>query len=161
MSEVVSTFGNTPERLALCKGLVDYRKALRTLGITQGFQWLNGSFCEDCEKNRSRAPADIDIVNLLVRPASHQSAAEWGKLVHVNAGLFDPNVVKKTYGCHAYSVDITPGLQMPLSQVTYWFGLFTHQRTTALWKGILQVSLLSDDDTLAAKFAPSAPAKSA
>jgi hypothetical protein len=27
----------------------------------------------------------------------------------------------------------------------FWFGLFSHQRETALWKGIVQIELDADD----------------
>jgi hypothetical protein len=44
--EVVAELGGSPERTSLCRGLLKLRKELRALGIGQGVQWLNGSFCE-------------------------------------------------------------------------------------------------------------------
>ena len=29
----------------------------------------------------------------------------------------------------------------------YWFGLFTHQRETFIWKGMLEISLQDDDES--------------
>ena len=28
----------------------------------------------------------------------------------------------------------------------YWYGLFSHQRETFLWKGLLRIELMSDDE---------------
>jgi hypothetical protein len=62
MSEVVLRYGVTAERAAILTGLLDYRAALRNVGIMDGFQWLDGSFVEDVEAIRSRPPSDIDVV---------------------------------------------------------------------------------------------------
>jgi hypothetical protein len=51
---VVNTLGTTAERRALISGLLDYREALRAVGVTSGFQLLDGSFTEECEKLRGR-----------------------------------------------------------------------------------------------------------
>ena len=70
-SEVVQRYGETPERLAILEGLLAYRAALRGAGIINGFQWLDGSFVEDCEKNRNRPPTDIDIITFSFRPKEY------------------------------------------------------------------------------------------
>ena len=63
-----------------------------------------------------------------------------------NIDLFDPMKTKATFGCDAYfvSLDIPPHLLV--ADTMYWHGLFSHQRVTSLWKGLIQVSLASDDD---------------
>jgi hypothetical protein len=143
--EVVTQLGGSPERISLCRGLLKLRKELRILGIDQGVQWLNGSFCEDVETTRARPPADIDIVTLLVRPTSHKDDLGWKALITANIHLFDSVQAKANFGCDAYFIDLHNPADFTISQITYWFGLFTHQRVTHLWKGILQVPLESDD----------------
>jgi hypothetical protein len=32
------------------------------------------------------------------------------------------------------------------NRIAYWFGLFSHQRTSNLWKGMVQIPLLADDE---------------
>jgi hypothetical protein len=143
--EVVSQLGRTPERIALCRGLLKLRKELRSIGIDQGVQWLDGSFCEDVETTRARPPADIDVVTLLVRPNSHKDDSSWKGFVTANAHLFDSAQAKSHFGCDAYFIDLHSPADFTIAQITYWFGLFTHQRVTHLWKGILQIPLESDD----------------
>ena len=43
MREVVDRLGSSPTRLLFLKGLLHYRSALATIGIVNGFQWLDGS----------------------------------------------------------------------------------------------------------------------
>ena len=153
MSEIATTLATTKERAKLCRGLLDYREALRAIGITRAVQWINGSFCENVEVTRGKPPADIDVVTLLLRPPSHQDDAAWVALVTANLHVFDPAQTKAQYHCDAYPIDLHLPLDHTISQLTYWFGLFTHKRTTTLWKGILQVPILSDDVAASANVA--------
>lgn len=68
LCSVIAKLGTSPPRRKLIKGLLDYRAALRAVGITSGFQILDGSFTEDCELLRGRAPGDIDLVTYAVLP---------------------------------------------------------------------------------------------
>jgi hypothetical protein len=145
MGEIAISLATSPERAKLLEGLLEQRKALRNLGVIDAIQWIDGSFCEDVERTRGRPPGDIDLVTLLLRPAAHQTDAEWAALIGSNLSIFNSQLSKAKYHCDSYFIDLSLPLPLTLSQVTYWFGLFTHQRTTALWKGILQVPLLSDD----------------
>ena len=44
ISAFVQRFGTTPERIVILKGLLAYRLQLNSIGITSGFQILDGSF---------------------------------------------------------------------------------------------------------------------
>ncbi|WP_442891816.1 DUF6932 family protein [Dissulfurispira sp.] len=55
---------------------------------------------------------------------------------------------KKIYLCDAYFVDMTSHPGFLINQTAYWFGLFSHQRDTFLWKGMLQVSLGDDKEVI-------------
>lgn len=143
MTEVVSRFGTSQERVDIIRGLLAFREALRGLGITDGVQWLDGSFVENCEQVRNRPPGDLDIVTIANRPAQH--AADWVTFIQSNSELFDPHATKARYRCDAYFVDLGKKPELIVSDIAYWFGLFSHQRVTALWKGMLAVPLRSDD----------------
>lgn len=52
MTEIVRRFGTSAERLAILRGLLDYRAELLRVGIVRGFQWIDGSFVEDCQTIR-------------------------------------------------------------------------------------------------------------
>lgn len=129
----------------LFKGLIRLRAELTALGITQGVQWIDGSFCEDVETHRKRPPKDIDVVTLIRRPPSLHDAKTWATLVQANTKIFESAEAKKEFGCEAFYIDAGfPALSVA-GQLTYWFGLFTHQRVSHLWKGIVEVPLTSND----------------
>jgi hypothetical protein len=146
MTEFVKVFSTSPERIQLIRGFLAYRDALRAAGIADGFQWVDGSFTEEIERIHGRAPADIDLVTFASRPVDSTDNAAWSDLVNRSRHLFSPAETRARYYCDAYFVDLTvlpPDKLVDRSR--YWFGLFSHQRDTSLWKGMLQVQLVSDD----------------
>jgi hypothetical protein len=145
MSEVAIHLCTSAPRVKLFKGLLQLRAELRALGIEFANQWLDGSFCEDVETTRRKPPGDIDVLTLLIRPKSAQDDASWAALWAANQHVFDSKQAKANFGCEAFYVDAGYPAWFVADQVTYWFGLFTHQRISYLWKGMLQVSLASDD----------------
>ena len=66
--EVVTTFGDSPERQVILRGWLAHRAAMREAGFRKGFQWLDGSFVED------KQPRDLDIVTFLYRPTGVRDA---------------------------------------------------------------------------------------
>jgi hypothetical protein len=146
MDELAHRFCTNSHRVDLLRGLIAFRKALKSLGIVQGVQWIDGSFCEDIEGTAGRSPNDIDLVTLFIRPAGLSDVAAWIAFVNANQTIFDRPHIRATYGCDAYYVDAGMPIGSILPQLTYWYGLFTHQRVSLLWKGLLQVPLVSDDD---------------
>lgn len=144
--EVAQTLGNSEERREILLGLIDYRDNLRAAGITQGFQWVAGSFLEDCEKQRQRAPKDIDIVTFAKRPSRFQSQQDWISFYGANPHLFDQSITQADHKCDAYYVDLQLPPEAIVSKSRFWFGLFSHQRDTYIWKGLLELSLAANDD---------------
>ena len=142
----VERFASTDERKVILKGLVAYRAALRAVGIVSGFQWLDGSFVEDCEAIRGRAPNDIDLITFSFRPKAYADSSVWRELVHSRPDLFDPEVTKDIYKCDAYFVDLDSHPIHVVAQTRYWFGLFSHQRDTYLWKGMIEVPFTENDN---------------
>jgi hypothetical protein len=146
LTELVIRFASTPERVEIIRGLLDYRKLLLDAGITDGFQWIDGSYVESCEHHRGRPPSDIDIVTFAERPAKCVDDTLWGTFVQQNkTGLFDRGSIKRQYRCDAFYEDLSLPSRVIVSRATYWFGLFSHQRTTYLWKGLLVIPLQADD----------------
>ena len=72
MTHVVERFAFTPQRARLIHNLIDYRNALYAAGITDGFQWINGSFVEHVETRprpgQAPRPDDIDIITFYHLP---------------------------------------------------------------------------------------------
>ncbi len=142
MLEVAQRFATSPERIAIFRGLLSYREAVRELGLTEGYQWFDGSYVEDVETHRGRPPGDIDIVTFTPIPGT---LTEKRAMVNANLPIFHSKMAKDTYHCEAFFVDLTiPALSL-VDRTRYYFGLFSHQRETFQWKGMLQVPLISDD----------------
>lgn len=99
-SDVVERLASSDGRRAILKGWLDHRAALRALGITRGFQWLDGSFLED------KAPNDLDIVVFTYRPPTAQDAATWRALLVANAEVFDRRRVKQQFKLDSFFLDM-------------------------------------------------------
>jgi hypothetical protein len=147
--EFVTRFATSLERVTILRGLLSYRRELRAVGVVDGWQWLDGSFVEDVEAIRKRAPADIDLVTFSRVPVP---AAEKSRFAMANLDLFDRNRTKALYKCDAFFVDLDKRPELLVDDSRYWFGLFSHQRETALWKGMVKVSMQTqvDDDAAVA-----------
>lgn len=145
-NELVERFGISAERGAVLQGLLEYRAALRNLGLVEGFQWIGGSYVEDCESIRSRAPNDVDVVTFVYRPNSYDDNHQWQTFVTANINLFSTQTAKADYRCDAYFVELGAEPETIVDRSIYWYGLFSHQRDTARWKGMVQVNLVSDDE---------------
>lgn len=141
--ELIGRFAYSPQRIKILRGLLSYRSALHAIGIRNGWQWLNGSFTEDVESLRDRPPADIDLVTFLQIPGDAQAKQQ---VMQDNLNLFDATRARLRYGCDGYFVDIDDPVDLVIDNTRYWFGLFTHQRETLLWKGILKVAMADDND---------------
>ena len=149
LTEIVDRFSFSPERRAILNGFLSYRAALFTSGL-KGFQWLDGSFLEDVEITQSRPPKDIDCVTFVRRPFGCVSTAAWQAFILNNQALLTPHLTKQQYSTDAYLVDLEIPPEQVVKQTAYWFGLFSHRRTTSLWKGMLEVGLQNQADDASA-----------
>ncbi len=143
--DLVLRFADTAARQTLLIGLLDYRAALHSAGVLDGFQWLNGSFVEDTMQNAMREPNDIDVVSFLHLPAGQTQEA----LVKANASLFDPKATKGQYSVDAYSVVLdADNLPYLVRRTAYWNNLWSHDRNQQ-WKGYLEIDLSDSEDAAA------------
>lgn len=141
-------FATSSERIGILKGLIAYRNALRGIGVRGGFQWVDGSFVEDCERVRGRAPKDLDLITFSVRPTAYSDVGRWRQFIHTRPDLFKPEDSKKLFLCDAYFVDLNVHPVQIVNVTRYWFGLFSHQRDTFIWKGLLEIPLTDDDSAV-------------
>jgi len=145
--DVANKMASSARRKDILRGYLTLRAKLHTLGFISGFQWIDGSFCENIENTENRDPGDIDIVTFFNRPAG-KSAQDYLNIRNNNTDLFFPHNAKINYLCDAYYVDMTiSSKESCVDQAKYWFGLFSHKRVTSLWKGMLRVELgtISED----------------
>jgi len=64
-----------------------------------------------------------------------------------NVELFNPMMAKAKYKCDAYYIDLNKTSHLLVQDASYFNGLFSHQRDTGVWKGMLRIDLISDDPT--------------
>jgi hypothetical protein len=148
--ELVQRFASTKPRAAIARGFLNYRKALIGVGVA-GFQWVAGSYTEEIERIESRDPKDVDLVTYFRRPMSVRDAGSYSAFATSLQPLLTRSHTKATYKCDAFAVDLDTGVAAwVVDQTSYWFGLFTHRRTSHLWKGIVEVPLTTVADDNAA-----------
>ena len=70
-------------------------------GFVAGFQWVNGSFCEQLA---AREPNDVDLVTFLVPPP----AADLKSVAARHPELFDPRQTKRHFLCDVYFLRLSP-----------------------------------------------------
>lgn len=80
------------------------------------------------------------MVTLAYRPLGLNRIG-WKDLFDQNAYWILPPGSKSQYKCVAYLIDMPAHPTTIVSNTCYWFGLFTHQRDTYIWKGMLQLEL--------------------
>jgi hypothetical protein len=139
--ETVERFAQSTKRVQILRGWLQHRAALRQIGFNQGFQWLDGSFIED------KQPGDIDAVTFLYfGTPSFPSANEAWALYDQNSNLFNREDVKAVFLVDAFFIDMLDPVEMVVETSRYFLGLFSHQRITMIWKGMLQVRLEDAQD---------------
>jgi len=139
---LVAIFATSEERKLLLLQFFNYRAGLRELGFVTGHQWIDGSFVEDVETLRGRPPGDIDFVTFTRRPSTVADDSSWAAFVAENAAIIQ---AEGQNGLHAFFVDLSLPAEVIVRRSAYWFGLFSHQRETALWKGLVQLDLGAND----------------
>src|SRR5438552_1910212 len=99
--DLCQRLGTTPERCAILGKFLDFRDRPRSEGLTNGFQWLDGSFLEDVETRESRPPKDLDLVTVY-----------WGYDLAFQTGLVarfrefaSPVLSKAAYSLDHYNLD--------------------------------------------------------
>lgn len=147
LTDLVLKFATSPERRKILDGLLRFRAALHGVGLTIGFQWLDGSFLENVELLATRPPNDVDVVTFFSLPSGTVDEAA---LVARNPAVFNQVQAKATYSVDSYFVGLD-GDRISLVRMTaYWYSMWSHRRNEA-WKGFLEISLDPRDDANAAK----------
>jgi uncharacterized protein DUF6932 len=149
LTDLVLHFGSTLERRAVIEGFLRYRAALHEVGLTQGFQWLDGSFLEHVEMMEARAPNDIDIVTFYRLPAGRSQRdlrLQAPELFPTNGA--EHQHLKATYRVDAYVVHLGMTAERLVERGTYWYSMWSHRRNL-MWKGYLQIDLAPSEDAAA------------
>ncbi len=144
--DLCQRLGTTPERRAILGKFLDFRERLCSEGLTNGFQWLDGSFLEDVETRESRSPKDLDLVTVY-----------WGYDRAFQTGLgarfrefASPALSKSVYSLDHYIFDAGVNPIVTMEQTRYWILLFSHNRQ-GVWKGMLRIELNTPAEDKAAR----------
>ena len=142
--DVIKRFGDTDRRRNLLSGLLNFRAELHKAGLSQGFQWIDGSFVEDVETIRGRPPNDIDITTFFYIPKGQTQDSLMTQL----PALFDRGSIKERYGLDAFLLPLNQiRTEILVRRLTYYYGLWSHTRGDMQWKGYPQVDLGDSQDT--------------
>ena len=140
--DLAERFGNTEPRRRLLRGLLDFRAELHEAGLTQGFQWINGSFLEDVESRNARPPNDIDLVTFFYIPDGYTGQ----RLLEDFPSLSDRAALKNRYAVDSYYAQLNQVTSEEIiDSAKYWYSLWSHTRD-GNWKGYLQIDLADADD---------------
>ena len=141
--DLLARFGNTKPRRNILKGLLDFRAELHRAGLTQGFQWIDGSFVEDIENLENRPPGDIDVVTFFYIPDGHTQESLGAAAPHI----FDTDAMNDMFGVDAYIYPLNQtALETIVKRSAYWYGIWSHRRGDLLWKGFVQIDLDDGED---------------
>lgn len=141
--EVMVLLGTSQKRREILGKWLNHRSALRNIGLNSGFQWLDGSFLE------SKEPKDLDIVSFIYRPASLSSEESILAFWNSNLGILDRDQVKAAFLLDAFFLELNGNPESLVSLSRYYLQLFSHQRESYLWKGMIQVPLEDANDAAA------------
>jgi len=149
LTDFVLRFSQSVERRNVLEGFLRYRAALHSVGLVQGFQWLDGSFLEHVEIIENRTPNDIDVVTFFELPAGktqldlHQQSPDLFPMTRA-AQL----TLKNTYLVDAYLEHLRKEPARLVRQSSYWYSMWSHRRNK-VWKGYVQIDLAPTDDAAA------------
>ncbi len=138
--DVVQRFAQNRQRIDILEGWLNHRIGLRNAGFQHGFQWLDGSFVED------KMPRDLDTVSFIYmgQPSFPDVDSAWSAR-ELSLSLFDRKNAKDSFHVDAFFIDLLDTPEVIVDASRYFLGLFSHQRTTMIWKGMLQVRLEDDN----------------
>lgn len=142
--ELVDSYAFNNKRASILIGFLAFRDRLYKTGMSNGFQWVDGSFTENIELTESRKPNDIDVVTFFKVPPGETQPSIMSREID----LFHPakgDWRKTNFLVDAYfqCLDVDPISLVERS--VYWYSMWSHKRDMS-WKGFLQVPLSKDDD---------------
>ncbi len=136
MAQLVRRYCVSEERATILNGLLQLRTGLTGLGLTNGFQWVDGSFAENVEALRNRPPADVDVVTFV----KFGNADRQRELLASQGDYFIPSRTKERFHVDAYYRNLDdPLTRVSARDVTYWYSMWAHRRGDRLWKGFLEI----------------------
>lgn len=140
--DVMERFGNSAPRRDLLSGFLGFRAELHQAGLVRGFQRIDGSFVENVEMARGRAPGDVDVATFFHVPDGYTEES----FADAYPDFFNPSAMKRDFGVDAYLAAVNLNdLEMIVRRAAYWHDIWSHTRDGGR-KGYLQVDLDPRED---------------
>ena len=134
--EFCQRFAISEQRKKILKGFIQFRLKCNEIGITEGFQWIDGSFIEDIMASDRREPNDIDVVSFLFNLTSIPNLST--EIINKFQEFIYPSLSKSNYYVDHYIVEADKNPITTISAVKYWNQLFGHNRK-GIWKGMVKI----------------------
>jgi len=145
-TELCDRFATSQERVDILNGFLRLRAELRRHGMTDAFQWIDGSFVEDIEIIETRPPHDIDVVTFYWS----QDPNFTQNLIAAFPDIMNRAAIKANFHVDHFLVDAGFRPETTIEFTRYWAGLFSHTRNS-VWKGMLKIDLDTQADDVAAE----------
>jgi hypothetical protein len=143
--DLVLHFSTSERRSAILHGFLRFRQRLHSLGLTRGFQWLDGSFMEHVETLDNRSPNDLDVVTFAHLPEGVTQAT----ILQQEPTLFNPKHSKTEFLVDSYLEQLNDApAEYLVNKSRYWYSVWSHRRS-GQWKGYLEVDLNPQQDAAA------------
>jgi len=150
--QLVERFGHTPERRKILRGFFNYRAKLRELKITEGFQWVDGSFVEEIEVLESRPPGDIDVVTFYRLPEGETQKTIFAKAPeYFPANEAEKQVLKDLFHVDTMMSSLDVTTPKAIKQGVFFYSIWAHRRDFT-WKGFVQIDLDDQSDAAALSY---------
>lgn len=133
-------FGTSAPRREILRGFLALRESMRSSGLVDGFQWVNGSFVEDVERLRNVSPNDVDVVTFVCFGQISQQV-----IYDEHPEFFTPTSKDKFHVDHYMMRADRHADENYMRRVGYWYSMWSHQRETQRWKGFVSIALASND----------------
>lgn len=141
-------FATSHDRCAILSGYLAHRAELHRMGMSDGFQWLDGSFTENIELIDKRAPRDIDVVTFTPEGDPFYDNLSHNDLRLLGNTSADKAYVKQQFMVDFYVQSLCDAPEVLVEMTSYWYSMWSHRRSKQ-WKGFLRVSLDPQQDQAA------------
>ncbi|EXE36325.1 DUF6932 family protein [Acinetobacter baumannii] len=144
IDNLIARFATSPKRIKILKSFLEFRKCFYELGVVNGFQWIDGSFCQDVERIEARDPGDIDVVTFFYVPENIPLTHEL--ITNIN-NLTDTEYTKPLFNVDAYGMQLgTAFTPATVKLLSYWYSMWSHRKSDKMWKGFVQLPLSPEED---------------
>ncbi|QEU28815.1 DUF6932 family protein [Pseudomonas luteola] len=145
IGQVVGRFATSLERCLILEGFLNHRGELHRIGVSNGFQWLDGSFTEHIELIEGRAPKDIDVVTFTTIDDQHlDSLGEDFRILGIGVAE-NHRWVKDNFKVDHYVQSLSDSPDVLVFMASYWYSMWSHRRTKQ-WKGFLCIDMDKSND---------------